>query len=83
MMALLARARFIVGALAVCSVISLSAPASAQQSRAVDPDASVVNEQTLLRQSPRIDGRIDIPNETASVLEQPAGRTWDHFHLTA
>jgi formate dehydrogenase subunit gamma len=80
MMALLARARFIVGALAVCSVISLSAPASAQQSRAVDPDASVVNEQTLLRQSPRIDGRIDIPNETASVLEQPAGRTWDHFH---
>jgi formate dehydrogenase subunit gamma len=80
MMALLARARFIVGALAVCSVISLSTPAPAQQSRAVNPDASVVNEQTLLRQSPRIEGRIDIPNETASVLEQPAGRTWDHFH---
>ena len=80
MMALLARARFIVGALAVCSVVSLSTPAPAQQSRAVNPDASVVNEQTLLRQSPRIEGRIDIPNETASVLEQPAGRTWDHFH---
>ena len=40
----------------------------------------MVNEQTLLRQSPRIEGRIDIPNETASVLEQPAGRTWDYFH---
>jgi formate dehydrogenase subunit gamma len=33
-----------------------------------------------LKQSPRIEGRIDIPNETASVLEQPAGRTWDYFH---
>jgi formate dehydrogenase subunit gamma len=33
-----------------------------------------------LRQSPRIEGRIDIPNEAASVLEQPAGRSWDYFH---
>jgi len=85
MMALLARARFIVGALAVCGVIAFctiasGTPASAQRGTAVDPDASVVNEQTLLRQFPRIEGRIDIPNETASVLEQPAGRTWDHFH---
>jgi len=79
MMALLARARFVVGALAVC-FIALGTPASAQQNDVVSPDASVVNEQTLLRQSPRIEGRIDIPNETASVLEQPAGRTWDHFH---
>jgi formate dehydrogenase subunit gamma len=80
MIALLARARFIVGALAVCGFIALGTPASAQQDQVVSPDASVVNEQTLLRQSPRIEGRIDIPNETASVLEQPAGRTWDHFH---
>jgi formate dehydrogenase subunit gamma len=79
-MALLAHARFIVGALAVCAFIALGTPASAQQQQIVDPDASVVNEQTLLRQSPRIEGRIDIPNETASVLIQPAGRTWDHFH---
>jgi formate dehydrogenase subunit gamma len=80
MSAVLARARYIVGALAVCGFIALGMPASAQQAQAVSPDGSVVNEQTLLGQSPRIEGRIDIPNETASVLEQPAGRTWDHFH---
>jgi formate dehydrogenase subunit gamma len=80
MMALLARVRFILGALAVCGVIALGTPASAQQAQPVSPDASAVNEQTLLGQSPRIEGRIDIPNETASVLEQPAGRTWDYFH---
>jgi formate dehydrogenase subunit gamma len=80
MMALLARVRFILGALAVCGVIALGTPASAQQAQPVSPDGSVVNEQTLLGQSPRIEGRIDIPNETASVLEQPAGRTWDYFH---
>ena len=80
MMALLARARFIVGALALCAFIALGTPVLAQQSGVVDPDANVENEQTLLQQAPRIEGRIDIPNETASVLEQPAGRTWDHFH---
>lgn len=79
MMALLARARFVVGALAICGFFALVTPAAAQQ-QVVDPDASVVNERTLLQQFPRIEGRIDIPNETASVLIQPAGRTWDHFH---
>jgi formate dehydrogenase subunit gamma len=72
--------RFILRTLAVCGLLALAAPALAQQQRVVDPDASVVNEQMLLRQSPRIEGRIDIPNEAASVLEQPAGRTWDYFH---
>jgi formate dehydrogenase subunit gamma len=80
MTALLVRARFIAGALALCALIALGTPACAQQNQPVDPDASVVNEQTLLQQAPRIEGRIDIPNQTASVLEQPAGRTWDYFH---
>jgi len=81
MMAILARARFAVGALAVCIFIALSAPASAQQrGGVVDPGASVVNEQTLLRQSPRIEGQIDQLDERARVLIQPAGRTWDYFH---
>ncbi|WMT77437.1 formate dehydrogenase subunit gamma [Bradyrhizobium sp. Ash2021] len=31
-------------------------------------------------QAPRIEGRIDIPDRKASVLIQPAGRTWDYFH---
>ena len=44
--------------------------------------ASVTNQRTLLEQAPRIQGRIDIPDVKASVLEQPAGRTWDYFHET-
>jgi formate dehydrogenase subunit gamma len=39
-----------------------------------------VKEQSLLQEEPRIQGRIDIPDTRASVLIQPAGRTWDHFH---
>jgi formate dehydrogenase subunit gamma len=81
MMTLLARARFVVGAIAVCALIVLGTPASAQQrGGVVDPDASVVNEQTLLRQAPRIEGQIDQLDERARVLIQPAGRTWDYFH---
>ena len=45
-----------------------------------DPNASVINEHTLLQQVPRIEGSIVIPDQRASVLIQPAGRTWDHFH---
>jgi formate dehydrogenase subunit gamma len=47
---------------------------------APDPTASVINQNTLLQQAPRIEGRIDIPDVKASVLVQPAGRTWDYFH---
>jgi formate dehydrogenase subunit gamma len=47
---------------------------------APDPTASVTNQRTLLEQAPRIQGRIDIPDAKASVLMQPAGRTWDYFH---
>src|ERR1700744_5413451 len=47
---------------------------------APNPDASVINQGTLLEQAPRIQGRIDIPDVKASVLIQPAGRSWDYFH---
>src|ERR1700731_4357617 len=81
MMGLLARARFIAGAVAVAGLIAFAAPAGAQpQGSVIDPDASAVNEQTLLRQSPRIEGQIDQFDERARVLIQPAGRVWDHFH---
>jgi formate dehydrogenase subunit gamma len=79
---LLARVRLVVGALAILMVVA-AVPSAAQQRNpdgAPNPTASVVDEQTLLRQSPRIEGRIDIPNPTESVLIQPAGRTWDYFH---
>jgi formate dehydrogenase subunit gamma len=79
MTGLAARLRFMVGALAVCGVIAFCAPAVAQ-APLVDPDASVVNEQTLLREAPRIQGDIDQLDPRARVLIQPAGRVWDHFH---
>jgi formate dehydrogenase subunit gamma len=80
MTGLLARARFILGAVAVAGLIAFVAPAHAQQQGSpINPGASVMNEQTLLRQSSRIEGQIDQPDERARVLIQPAGRTWDHF----
>src|SRR2546421_3940305 len=72
--------RFMLGAIALAGVIALSAPAQAQQAPIIDPGASVVNEQTLLREFPRIQGDIDQPDERARVLIQPAGRVWDYFH---
>jgi formate dehydrogenase subunit gamma len=56
------------------------ASARAQQAAIIDPDASVVNEQTLLREFPRIQGHIDQLDPRARTLIQPAGRVWDHFH---
>jgi formate dehydrogenase subunit gamma len=80
-MGLLARARFTLAAIAVAVLIAVAAPAHAQQSgQLVDPDASVVNEQTLLQQAPRIEGDVDQLDERARVLIQPAGRIWDYFH---
>jgi formate dehydrogenase subunit gamma len=81
MTGLLARARCIFGVIAVAGLIALAAPVHAQQqNRQIDPGASVLNEETLLRQSPRIEGQIDQLDERARILIQPAGRTWDHFH---
>ena len=67
-------------ALAIATAL---APAAAEQ-RASDgapnPTGSVVDEQTLLKEAPRVEGRIDIPDTKAGVLIQPAGRQWDYFH---
>jgi formate dehydrogenase subunit gamma len=83
MTGLLGRARFMLmlGAVAVAVLIAFAAPAYAQQQGSpIDPEASVVNEQTLLRQAPRIEGEIDQLDDRARVLMQPAGRSWDFFH---
>jgi formate dehydrogenase subunit gamma len=84
-MMLLARIRLALALLAVVIMIvfAASAPGLAQQRNpdgSPNPDASAVNEQILLGEHPRITGRIDIPNETASVLMQPEGRVWRYFH---
>ena len=63
--------------------IAAAVPAPAQKlgpDGAPNPEASVVDQETLLNQAPRVEGRIDIPDTRASVLIQPAGRTWDYFH---
>jgi formate dehydrogenase subunit gamma len=64
-------------------MMAAAAPAHAQKlgpDGAPNPTASVVDQATLLKQGPRIEGRIDIPDRKAAVLMQPAGRTWDYFH---
>jgi formate dehydrogenase subunit gamma len=78
---LAARLRFMLGAIALAGLIALAAPVQAQQQAPlIDPQASVVNEQTLLRELSRIQGDIDQLDPRARVLIQPAGRVWDHFH---
>jgi formate dehydrogenase subunit gamma len=79
-MTFLVRARLVMIAISLLA-ITVTVPASAQKlapDGAPDPTASVTNEQTLLKQFPRAEGRIDIPDSNASVLIQPAGRTWDY-----
>jgi formate dehydrogenase subunit gamma len=62
-------------------LVAFAAPALAQQAGApINPQADVVDQQTLLRKSPRIQGEINQLDPRARVLMQPAGRTWDYFH---
>ena len=79
----LAYIRLLTGVLAIMTMITYAMPAMAQVRNpdgTPNPTASVLDEQTLLKEVPRIEGRIDIPNDRESVLVQPAGRTWDYFH---
>jgi formate dehydrogenase subunit gamma len=81
-MMFLLRIRLLVVAVALLS-IAAAVPTQAQKlspDGAPNPTASVVDEQTLLKQAPRVEGRIDIPDAKASVLIEPAGRTWEYFH---
>jgi formate dehydrogenase subunit gamma len=78
----LARSRLLLVAALLFSA-AVAAPAFAQKlgpDGAPNPTASVTPQRDLLMQAPRIEGRIDIPDRKASVLIQPAGRTWDYFH---
>jgi formate dehydrogenase subunit gamma len=68
--------------LAACGLLAFAFffPVQAQQGRIIDPDASAVNEQRLLQESRRIEGRVVLQDERAGTLIQPAGRTWRYFH---
>jgi formate dehydrogenase subunit gamma len=82
MMMLLARLRLVAAAALLVAAVA-SGPAAAQKlgpDGAPNPTASVPSEQQLLKEFPRIEGRIDIPDTKARVLIQPMGRSWDYFH---
>jgi formate dehydrogenase subunit gamma len=72
--------RIIIGALALLWVAVSSYPVAAQQPTSVNPTKSAVNEQQLLQQLQRIQGRGSIPDTKSYTIEQPAGRDWRHFH---
>jgi formate dehydrogenase subunit gamma len=79
----LAYCRYLLAAMAVLVMVAAAVPAVAQQRNSdgsPDPTASVVNEKALLQEFPRITGRIDIPDQRAAVLIQPAGRMFQRFH---
>ncbi len=78
--------RFVAGAVALFLAVALcaavlSAPALAQQPSRVDPAADAVKEQQLLHALDRVQGRVSIPDQRSSVLEQPEGRDWQHFRM--
>jgi formate dehydrogenase subunit gamma len=79
---LLARARFIIGALALAFILAVAAPAGAQQPSQVNPNAAAVKEQQLLNalKGGTVDGRVSIPDQKSATLIQPQGRDWRHFH---
>jgi formate dehydrogenase subunit gamma len=80
MTTLVAKFRIFVGALALFVLALGAQSASAQQPTSVNPEASAVKEDQLLRELNRISGRCTLPDQKACTIEQPAGRDWRHFH---
>jgi formate dehydrogenase subunit gamma len=77
------RARFIMVMVVAILIVALAPPAGAQQrnpDNSVNPTASSVKEDQLLRELNRIQGRGTIPDARSYTIEQPAGRDWRHFH---
>jgi formate dehydrogenase subunit gamma len=80
MATLFAALRYVVGALALACLLTISVPATAQQPTAVNPTAQAVKEDQLLKELDRISGRCTLPDQKACTIEQPAGRDWRRFH---
>jgi len=77
---LFTRVRLLLGALALFGLICAVAPAGAQQPTSVNPTASAVKEDQLLRALGEVKGRGTIPDTKSYTIEHPAGRDWRHFH---
>ena len=80
MATLFARIGLAVGALVLLIFAAVVVPAAAQQPTSVNPTASSVKEDDLLRQLGQIQGRGTLPDARSTVIEQPAGRDWRDFH---
>lgn len=85
MAALLAPARMLALILAVLGFVVLAVSAGAQQRNnpdgSINPAASVVSEQELLKALTEIKGRTTLPDTKTRVLEQPYGRDWRGFQV--
>ena len=77
---LFAPIRIIAGAIALAVMFAVATPVSAQQPSSVNPTASSVKEQQLLKELDKIQGRGTIPDVKSYVLEHPAGRDWRQWH---
>jgi len=55
-------------------------PAAATSPSGANPTTDAVNEQQLLQQMHKLQGRITIPDYKAALLEQPQGRTYQFLH---
>jgi formate dehydrogenase subunit gamma len=73
-----AHIRLVIAAIALL-ILAAAAPASAQQPSSLDPNANAVQEQQLLQQFKRIQGRGSIPDAKSYVIEQPQGRAWRQY----
>jgi formate dehydrogenase subunit gamma len=71
--------RVLIAALALVVMASIGA-ASAQQASGSNPTAMSVQEDELLRELGKLQGRITIPDEKLAVLQQPQGRDYRRFH---
>jgi formate dehydrogenase subunit gamma len=83
MATLMARIRFAIGAFVLLGLVALAMPAPAQQpdpNIPVNPTASSVREDQLLREMRIISGRGSIPDVKSYNIIQPAGRDWRQFH---
>lgn len=80
MRSLVSKLRIVLGALVLLVVAIAMQAANAQQPNSVNPQASAVKEEQLLKELDRISGRCTLPDQKACTIEQPAGRDWRHFH---
>jgi formate dehydrogenase subunit gamma len=72
--------RIAAAACLILLAVNFAAYAQSGQPQSVNPTASSVNEQQLLRELDRVTGRVTIPDPKAATLIQPEGREWRQFH---